>query len=147
MEGELDRRQAARHIVVQVGVQALITAVELGGQAQQDHVTVEGGQAEQAGQGGQAQRHVLAAALRCVLADIPCQLVEPGLDGRLHLRRERDARPDRGADGFIEERVRLGIGDVEGRQFPGLLTTLPAAPHLNAEQQVKALEFSEDVRQ
>jgi hypothetical protein len=147
---EVDRGGPPGDVVVEVGVEPLVAPVELGGQADQHDVEVEGGQVEQVGQHQQPQVDAALHAGQRALGDLGPHLVHARLEGLAHLGRQRHPRPGRCPDGRGEQLVDLGVGHVVRRQ-PRLAVTVsvavvPTGPvDLDGQQQVEPRQLGQDV--
>ena len=143
---EFDRRLTPGHVVMQVGIQAVVAGIQLGREARQQDIDIEGGQAEQAGQLSERQPHPEATARGHAFGNAGRQRIEHAPHRLRDRGRDRDGFPGRRTGSRTEDVVHFGFGNVEGGQLlPGAIRSLPSPPYLHLEQGAETLQLREQV--
>ena len=144
VEDEIDARTLLVDVVLEIGVQPLVAQVELRREADEQDISVEGCQVEQASQFIEAQSDPGAQAVRLFFGDTGRDPIKR----RAHIRQCRRARfggPTRQPGRLGQQCVDLLLGDIQALEFVGRALHFPRAVDCRLDQQVDALQFGKDV--
>jgi hypothetical protein len=150
VQQQRDRGALARDVVLQVGIEPLVTQVDLGSQGNQDRVDVKGVQAQVVAHALQAQGNALPARSLDTGGDLGLGLGDGLAKGVLDVVR-RDLIGNQVAAGIdaAQESVHLGVRNVQTPELFGALHgrrgEMSPAPDLALDQQIQAGQLGVEV--